>query len=138
MTKKIAIVGSSNLEVTASVGAEIVDLVRAYGQNTVLLTRGSGEFDHFIATIAPLLELRCFAYPSSGGRENWQRDVDLVKDADEVLVIVSRADLEAKKESGTMHVLEKALQQEKPTRLFTTVDGSLVGVASDDGREGIE
>jgi hypothetical protein len=136
MTKKVAIVGSSNLEMTASIGAEIVDIVRAYGPDTVLLTRGSGEVDRFIATIAPLLELRCFAYPAEGGASNWLRDVELVRDADEVLAIVSRRDMEKKAESGTLHVVAKALDQEKPVHLYTVVDGSLIGVASDNQEGG--
>lgn len=131
--RKVAIVGSSNLEVTTSIGAAIVDLVRELGPDSVLLTRGSGEVDHFIATIAPLLELRCFSYPSEGGAANWLRDVELVRDADEVLAIVSRGDMEKKGESGTLHVVQKALDQEKKVRLYTVLDGTLIGVAENDG-----
>jgi len=135
MSHKVAIVASSSMEVTTPLGAQIVDLVRHLGEDVLLLTRGTGEVEHFIATIAPLLELRCFAYPAQGGADNWIRDVELVRDADEVIAIVSRADLEAKRETGTLHVVEKALDQEKPVRMYTEIDGSLVYAAA--SQEGV-
>jgi len=129
MSRKVAVVGSTSFEITTPIGAQIVDLVRHLG-DVLLLTRGTGEVEHFIATIAPLLDLRCFAYPAQGGADNWIRDVELVRDADEVIAIVSRADLEAKRETGTLHVVEKALDQEKPVRMYTEVAGSLVYAAA--------
>ena len=134
--RKVCVVGSSNIEVTTSIGAAIVDLVRDLGPDIVLLTRGSGEVDHFIATIAPLLELRCFMFPAEGGASNFLRDIELVRSCDEVIAICSRRDLEKKAESGTLHVVAKALDQEKRVRLYTVLDdGSLVGVAENDGGE---
>ena len=127
--RKVAIVGSSNFEVTTPIGAQIVDLIRHMG-DIVILTRGRGKVDEFIATVAPLLEIRCLTYPSQGGADNWVRDVELVKDADEVIGIVSRNDFEARKLGGTLHVVEQALNQDKPTRLYTEVEGSLVFAAS--------
>jgi hypothetical protein len=132
MSRRVAVVGSTSFQITTPIGAQIVDLIRHMGEDVVLLTRGTGEVEHFIATIAPLLDLRCFSYPSQGGADNWIRDVELVRDADEVIAIVSRADLEGKKETGTLHVIEKALDQGRATRLYTEVDGSLVGVATSD------
>ena len=128
--RKVAIVGSTSFQITTTIGAEIVDIVRGLGPDVVLLTRGTGEVDHFIATIAPILEIRCFAYPSQGGADNWLRDVELARDSDEVIAIVSRKDLDKGRDSGTLHLVEKALDQGKPTRLFTEVDGALVYAAS--------
>ena len=131
MPHKVVIVGSTKFTVTTPIGAQIVDLIRHMGEDVVLLTRGTGEIEHFIATVAPLLDLRCLSYPAQGGPDNWVRDVELVNDADEVIAIVAREDLENNhRESGTLHVVEKALDQGKPTRLFTEVDGTLVYAAA--------
>lgn len=135
MTRKVAFVGSSVFPMTASIGAQIVDVLRALGPDVVLLTRGNGDIDRFLTTVAPLLDIRCFMYPSEGGASNWLRDVELVRDADEVIAIISRADLEARRTGGTLHVVEKALDQRKPTRLYTEEGGMLVGVAENDGTE---
>jgi hypothetical protein len=85
--------------------------------------------DKFVATAAMILSIPCFTYKSEGGADNWVRDIEMVKDADEVIGIVSGKDLEARKLGGTLHVVESALAQEKETRLYTEVEGSLVGVA---------
>jgi len=136
MNRKVAICGSTTFEMTPPIGAQIVDLIREMG-DVVLLTRGTGDVDRFIATIAPLLELRCFAYPSQGGADNWLRDVELARDADEVIGIISRVDLESHRMTGTLHLIEKALDQQKPARLYTEVDGSLVyAAASQEGEAG--
>jgi len=131
MPRKIAVVGSTKFEVTTPIGAQIVDLLRSLGEDVALLIRGTGEVERFVSTVAPLLDLRCFAYPAQGGSDNWLRDVELVRDADEVIAIVAHADLEnSRHESGTLHVVEKALDQGKPTRLFTDIDGAIVYAAA--------
>lgn len=125
MTRKVAVVGSTSFPLDAGVGTQVVDTLLALGEDVVFLTRGSPGFDAFVMAVAPLIGRRCFSYPSSGGADNWLRDIELVKDADEVLGFLDPDSL-SDPQTGTGHVLEVALQNEKPTKAFTVVDGSLV------------
>lgn len=123
-------VGSSNFRIDVAVGTQIVDEIRTLG-DVAILTRGLGNFDEFLKVICLPLGLRCFTYPSSGGPDNWKRDVELVQDADEVLAFITQKDMNlGDKMTGTLHVVEKALDQKKPVRLFTEVDGRLVYAAA--------
>jgi hypothetical protein len=127
--KKVAVCGSTNFPLKTEIGAQIVDIIRGLPANAVLLTRGNNDFDRFIATVALPLERHCFTYPSQGQADNWQRDVDLARDADSGIAFVSLPDLEAKKMTGTLHVVEKLLDQGKPVTMYTEMDGALVWAA---------
>lgn len=125
MTHKVALIGSTTFPIDAAVGAEIVDTMLGCGEEAVFLTRGSKGFDQFIMSVAPLIGRRCFAYPSEGGADNFLRDIELVKDADEVLAFFDPATLH-RTDTGTGHVVEVALSQQKPCKAFTVVNGTLV------------
>ena len=129
-TRKVCVVGSTRFPMTAGIGAQVVDELRGLG-DVAILTRGTGEFETFLMHVCPLLELRCLTYPSTGGPDNWRRDVELVHDADEVLAYVSPRDLEKHdRMTGTLHIVDKALDQKKPVRMFTEVDGRIVYAAA--------
>lgn len=131
MTRKVAIVGSTTFPIDAAVGTEIVDVMLEYGADVVFLTRGSPGFDTFVMGAAPLIGRRCFAYPSQGGADNFIRDIELVKDADEVLAFFD-PDTLSRDDTGTGHVVEAALSAGKPCKAYTAVNGSLVWVGESD------
>jgi hypothetical protein len=131
-TRRVAIVGSTSFPLDAALMAEVVDVLRGLGDNVALLTRGSDGFDEFITHVAPLLEMRCFTYPSAGGPDNWKRDGELAGDADEVIAFITRAELDRGDMTGTLHVTERALDKKKPTKLYTEVDGHLVYAGAND------
>ena len=133
MTHKVAIVGSTTFPIDAAVGTEIVDTMLGFGDDVVFLTRGSHGFDQFVMIAAPIIGRTALAYPSQGGADNFLRDIELVKDADEVLCFFDPATLH-RTDTGTGHVVEVALNQKKPVRAFTTVNGGLVYVGADDGQ----
>jgi hypothetical protein len=125
MTKKIALVGSQTFPIDTATGTEIVNVIRGFGEDVVILTRGAEGFDRFVMQVAPIIGVRCFAYPSSGGADNWLRDLEIVKDADEILAFLDPDSLHDPN-TGTAHLLECALRAEKPTRAYTALHGSLV------------
>lgn len=128
--KKVAIVGSSSFPLNAGIGAQIVDMMREREPGTVFLTRGKGDVDVFVGHVSLALGFTCLTYPSEGGPDNWRRDVDLARDADEIITIISRNDLElSDKTSGTLHIAEKGLDQRKHVVMMTEADGRLVWAA---------
>jgi hypothetical protein len=131
MARKVVMVGSTTFPIDAALGAQIVDIMREYPPDTAFLTRGSQGFDQFIMRVAPLIERRCFGYPSKGGADNWTRDIELVKDGDEVLAFLDPDTLDDPN-TGTAHVVESALTQKKPVRAYSVVDGALVWVGENE------
>ncbi len=122
---KAVIVGSTTFPMTAPVLAEVIDIVRSLPEGTMLLTRGSKGFDTTIQTAAILLGIPCFGYPAGGGSDNFLRDIELVKDGDEVLAFFDPDSLHDPN-TGTGHVVEMALNAEKPVRAYTVVNDHLV------------
>lgn len=129
--KRVAVVGSRSFPITPEVGAEIVDILRTYPEGTVFLTRGSPGFDTFLMAVCPIIGYTALAYPSKGGADNFLRDVQLVKDADEVLVFLDPNSLD-NTNTGTAHVLEKSLDQKKKTVAYSVAGRSLVFAGSTD------
>ena len=127
--KVIAVVGSTSFPLSVPVGAAILDLLLAYPQGTLFLTRGSPGFDTFLLDACPQLGLSVEARPSEGGSRNWDRDVALVQDADEVVVFLDPGSLHDEN-TGTSHVLDKALDQRKRTQAYSCAGDTLVYVGS--------
>lgn len=125
----VAIVGSTRFPLSPEVGSEVIDLMREFPDGTVFLTRGSAGFDTFVVTVCEMLGLPLRPYPSEGGSKNWDRDVKIVKDADEVLVFLDPATLDDQN-TGTAHILAKALDQKKKTRAFSEAHQHLVFAGS--------
>lgn len=122
--KKVAVIGSTTFPLTASLGTEIVNTLRSFGE-CVILTRGAGEFERFIAVAAIALGLRCFAMPGQGGSLNFVRDAELVEACDEMVAFIDPAALDAP-HRGTAMVIERALTAGKRVRAATSVEGNLV------------
>lgn len=129
MERRIAVVGSTSFPITPEIGAEVVDVLREFPQGTTFLTRGSPGFDHFIRRVGEVAGLSVVVYPARGGSSNWDRDVALVRDATEVLAFLDPATL-SDSNTGTAHIVEKALDQRKPTRAWTVADNHLVFAGS--------
>ena len=127
--RRIVMVGSSTFPISPEIGAEVVDLMRAYPEGTVILTRGTGVFDVFVATVGPAIGYPVLTYPSPGGSKNWDRDIAMVKDADEVLCFLDPNTLQDQN-TGTAHVLAKGLDQKKPCRAYSVADRHLVYAGS--------
>jgi len=125
MTRKVAVIGSTTFPLGTAVGAEVVDTIRGFGDNTAILTRGSGPFEAFVAHVALALGIRCFEYRGTGGPDNLVREADLVADCDEVVAFLDPACLDAPY-TGTGMFVERALNAKKPTRVATVSGGSLV------------
>jgi hypothetical protein len=122
--KKIAIVVSSDLpEPWPTLRALVAD------EDFVMLTRATrSEPERLLSLEALRAGIRVFAYPAKGGSDNWQRDVDLVRDADEVVVVLSTHALD-NPESGAWHIAERAIKDDRPLRLYTVTAGKLVLLA---------
>ena len=124
--RKVAIVGNRSFPLTPAIGAQIVDIIREMGDVTIL-TRGSEGLDDFISRACGVLDIACVLYRLQG--KNWDRDVALVRDADEVVVFLDPSSL-TDENTGTSHVLAKALDQRKRTQAYSAHGDALVYVGS--------
>lgn len=123
MTRKVGVIGSTTFPLSPGVGAQVVDVLRGL-DGAVILTRGSGPFETFLSHAALVLGLRCFAFKGSG-RDNWQRDVELIEACDELLAFFAPDTLDDPT-TGTAHVVEVALAAGRPVRAASVVNGNLV------------
>jgi hypothetical protein len=114
----IAIVGSRHLALAPSEVPEGTILLR-HG------TRIAGRFERAVAALcASLGQTVEWRMPDKGSGATFDRDNAMIADADLVLAFVTPADLAER--SGTMHVVESAIAQGKPCRLYL-VETSLIG-----------
>jgi hypothetical protein len=120
---RVCIVGSTSYPLDAQIGAQVVEIIKDLEPETIL-TRGASGFDDFISRVAGLIGIPVVFFPGMGN--NWQRDVDMVAQADSVLGFVSPDSLSVEKISGTQHVLECGLTAKKPVKAYTEVNGQLV------------
>jgi hypothetical protein len=127
--KVVAVAGSRSFPLTPEVGAAVVDMLRAYPQGTLFLTRGSEGFDTFVVRACEMLELPVEVRGSQGGRDNYLRDVEMVRDATEVLVFLDPGSLHDER-TGTSHILDKSLDQKKPVTAYSVAGNALVYVGS--------
>lgn len=127
--RKVCVVGSSSFPLTVPVGAAVLDLLLAYPEGTVFLTRGSPGFDTFLLDACPQLGLPVEVRPSRGGAGNWDRDVALVRESDVVIVFLDPGSLHDEN-TGTSHVLDKALDAKKRTLAYSCAGDALVYVGS--------
>lgn len=129
--KQVVVVGSRSFPLDAQVGSEIVDILRAYPKGTTILTRGSEGFDTFVSKACDIVGIPVVLCPSFGGPDNFRRDAAMVADADEVLAFFDPASLD-NMNTGTAHVVEKALDQRKKTMAYSVANGHLVYAGSND------
>ena len=129
--RKVCVVGSRTFPLCPEVGAEIVDILRTYPQDTVFLTRGSEGFDTFLMAVCPIIGYASVSYPSKGFGDNFRRDAQMAEEADEVIAFLDPASL-TNMNTGTAHLIEKALDQKKPTRAYFVANRHLVYAGSND------
>ena len=127
--RRVVVAGSSSFPLTPEVGGEVVEILRGYPEETVFLTRGSPGFDTFIVRATAIIQRPCVRYPSLGGSKNWDRDVQIVRDADEVLIFFDPDSLHDLN-TGTAHIAEKALDQKRKTTAYTIAANHLVYAGS--------
>lgn len=128
--RKVACIGNGDFPLDAGTGAQVVDTIRSWGPNVVVLTRGSAGFDQFVGAVCVALGIRCLTYKAHGGGDNIERDGELVRDADEVHGYLTLETFEQGVKSGTLMVIERALSVNKPTYAYTVVDGRIIGIGS--------
>ena len=129
--RKVAFVGSTAMPVTTGICTAIVDLLRELPPRAVVLTRGNAPIERFIANACTVLDIPCFTYPARGFSDNWNRDVDLARDADEVIALIASDTLPAVN-TGTAHLIEKAIDLKRPVRAFSEVGDRLVYAGATD------
>ena len=143
---KVAIVGSRSLELDGEVATHVLNELVSLGERgfeEVLLRkplrRSSRPFEALVASLAGVLGFRIVDWvPEPGGRAQvFFRDIEMVKDADEVVAFFPEGYFEGEHVmSGTAHVVEQAQYQERPVRAYVLMDGKrvLVGSDNDEGR----
>ena len=129
--RRVVVAGSSSFPLTPEVGGEVVEILRGYPEETVFLTRGSPGFDTFIVRATAIIQRPCVRYPSLGGSKNWDRDVAMVREADEVLVFFDPETLHDEN-TGTAHIAAKGLDQKKKVMAYSVAGNRLVYVGSTD------
>ena len=127
----VAVVGSSSFPLTVSVGAAVLDLLLAYPQGTLFLTRGSPGFDTFLLDACPRLGLPIEVRPSAGGRDNWLRDAAMAVECQELLAFLDPRTL-PDENTGTSHLVSKFLDKKRRVQAFSAAGDALVFVGSAD------
>lgn len=131
---KTAVVGSRDLELDGTVAYLLLNTLMELDAGEILLRRPlhvpPRAFEVLVGSLAiPLGFEVSWWTPEPGGRaEVFVRDVDMVKEADQVVAFFPEG---AEMTGGTGHVVEKALDQKKPVRAYAVVDGELILVGAD-------
>lgn len=128
----IALIGSSDFPVIQC-GIEIARFIKELPPDTIILTRNAKGFDAFAAEVARQLDRNVVEYPGKGGMANYERDVQLARDADKVIAFFSEGKVG---QGGTQHVIDKALDLGKPVESYAPLGRGFVLVGSDDARPG--
>ena len=135
--KRVAIVGSSDFPVVHAGPAIFEWLGQTFPiHDTTIYTRGSKGFDLFLGEGAKYMGYPVIELPGRGGPSNYERDVKLVREVEEVHVFFSP---DRVGEGGSQHLVDKALDQRKPTYSYSYIPGRVSGgghielIGSDDG-----
>lgn len=131
--RKAAVCGNSSFPLDASVGSQVVDILRGLGPNVVVLTRARPTFDKFVQTVCLVLGIRCLTFDAAGGPTNIERDSSMISACTELHAFLNLDEFEQGASSGTFWLVEKSLAAGKPTYAYTAVDGALVHVGSQEG-----
>lgn len=121
--KRVGVVGNTSFPVDANIGTQIVEIMQGFTE-PVFLTRGCQGVERFVEHAAIVLGRPAFRYPGLGGADNFNRNSDLVGDADCIIAFLDPDSLDV--ETGAGHVIEASLSAHKPVRAYTLVDGRLV------------
>lgn len=119
---KVAVVGSRALEVNGDVAIHVVTLLAELPSGAEILvrrplTRPLRPFEALVSALANSLGHEVTEYtPDPGGRSQvFLRDVELVRDADEIIALFPDGD---EMSGGTGHVVDKAIDQKRPVRAY--------------------
>ena len=128
---RVAVAGSRSFPLTPLVGKAVIDMLLGYPKGTVFLTRGSEGFDTWILLVCSELDLPVEVRAAEGGADNFRRDAEMARDCDELLAFLDPATIH-REDTGTAHMLEKALDQRRRTRAYSVGAEGLVYVGSSD------
>ena len=128
--KVVAVCGSRSFPLTPQVGAAVVDLLRAYPEGTLFLTRGSEGFDQFVLRACDILGLPCEERRSAGGGDNFKRDAEMALECGELLAFLDPRTLD-REGTGTAHIVEKFLDKKRRVQAYSAAGDALVYVGSD-------
>lgn len=130
---KIAVVGSSDLDPALIAHHLLKQLAALPAPSYVLLRRGQktppGPIEMLAESLCRQLEIGIeWREPQGGSRSSvFNRDVSLVAAADAVWAYFKA---ERVMDGGTGHVVEKALDQDRPVYAWAPIDGEMKDVGS--------
>jgi hypothetical protein len=135
---KVVFAGSRSLSLDGNVATALLEKLIEYDAavTTILLRKPTNKplrpFEALTASLATALGMKVEPYePGSGGREaTFARDVALVAASDSVVAVFPEGD---EMNGGTGHVVEKALDQNRPVNAYVVIDGSLRLFGAQDG-----
>lgn len=125
----VAVAGSRSFPLSPKIGEAVVNLLRAYPEGTLFLTRGSEGFDQFVLRACDILGLPVEVREAEGGASNWLRDAALARECSEGLVFLDPRTLD-REDTGSAHLLEKLLDQKRKTQAYSASGDTLVYVGS--------
>jgi hypothetical protein len=132
---KTVIVGSRTLEIEADVAFHVLRALESIPMGTILLRkplrRPPRPFEGLVALLAQAMGFEVTWHaPAPGGRAMvFLRDVEMVTKSDQVIAFFSEKDVMS---GGTGHVVEKALDQQRPVRAYAIMGDQLRLVGSED------
>lgn len=135
---KLVVVASRKADPAMAVAYAVEELAKLPEDSQVFLRKPTEKparrFELAIAVAATRLGIGVrWWIPGKGGRQaTFLRDVAMVQAADEVLAYFAE---NAEMDGGTGHVVDKALDQNKPCRAYAIVDGSLKWVGGHDSED---
>lgn len=130
---KVAVVGSHDLDPALIASHLLKQLVSLPTPSIVMLRRGRktkpGPIEMLTESLCRQLEIAVeWREPQAGARAGvYNRDVSMVGACDAVWAYF---DPEHVMEGGTGHVVEKALDQDRPVYAWAPIDGSMTDVGS--------
>lgn len=132
---KVAMVGPRTLPLKEYAGAILGEIARLPEGTSVLLRRGRttdpGSFEQLVAQICAQLAIDVtWCTPDAGGRAAvFERDIAMAEKADEVVAFFEEGKV-MEGDSGTTHVVEKAIDADRVTNVYVVIDGEKQLVAS--------
>lgn len=133
---KLCVVGSRAIEVDGAVAVHIVELLSKLPKDSTVMvrkpmTRSLRPFEAMVTSMAATMGLRAETFaPEPGGRGKvFSRDIEMVAAADEVVAFFADGD---EMTGGTAHVVDKAIDQQKPVRAYAIAGPELRLIADED------
>jgi len=125
---RVAFVGSHSLDVSIVAGHLLKTLVSLPPETVVLLRKGRttvpGDFETLTQALCLQLHIDFeWCIPDEGGREAvFLRDIEMVTRAD---AVVAYFDADSVMQGGTGHVVDKAMDIDRPVYAYAPQDGTV-------------